>query len=390
MNQLTRLVAFLGIVTVAAHAPAQDWPARGAEVVGLVRDQFFDAARGRAWAAEHARYAQDVRDDAGFAAATRQAIGRLNTSHTSYYTPDDPEYYGLRSIFRDMPELSSIPPEWDSIGVDVDPGHHVRVAFAGSPAAAAGLKRGDRILLADGREFHPVRAFRGRSGRPVALTVQSRRDGPTREVVVVPRRVEPRREWLDAQTLGARVVEREGRKVAYMPLFSAAGEPPEAAVRAAIQNQFDAADALILDFRNGWGGANPSFVGLFDRSTPVLEFTGRDGKPFRFNTLWRKPLFLLVNGGSRSGKEVVADAIQRHRLGTLVGTRTAGAVVGGRPFLLGDRSLLFLAVGDVRVDGRRLEGLGVSPDVEVAEDLPFADGADPPLERALQLAAAAQ
>ena len=48
---------------------------------------------------------------------------------------------------------------------------------------------------------------------------------------------------------------------------------------------------------------------------------------------------------------------------------------------------MYLAVADVRVDGERLEGVGVAPDVEVADQLPFADGADPQLDKAIDVAA---
>jgi carboxyl-terminal processing protease len=60
--------------------------------------------------------------------------------------------------------------------------------------------------------------------------------------------------------------------------------------------------------------------------------------------------------------------------------------MGGRCFLLPDKFLLYIAELDVTVDGRRLEGIGVSPDVEVAAALSFSDGFDPQLERALAMA----
>ena len=59
----------------------------------------------------------------------------------------------------------------------------------------------------------------------------------------------------------------------------------------------------------------------------------------------------------------------------------------GQPFLLSDGSLLFLAVEDILVDGERLEGVGVKPDVAVPSDLPYAEGRDPQLERAVEVAA---
>jgi putative endonuclease len=50
-------------------------------------------------------------------------------------------------------------------------------------------------------------------------------------------------------------------------------------------------------------------------------------------------------------------------------------------------SLLYLAVTDCRVDGERLEGVGVTPDVEVEDRLPYAAGADSQRDKALDFAA---
>ena len=115
-----------------------------------------------------------------------------------------------------------------------------------------------------------------------------------------------------------------------------------------------------------------------------MTHIARDGTRREIDFQWRKPVALLVNGGSRSGKEVFAYGFRKHRIGSVVGSRTAGAVVGGRPFLVEPGMLLYLAVLDVRVDGERLEGRGVTPDVEVPFEVPYAAGADPQLEAALE------
>jgi carboxyl-terminal processing protease len=71
----------------------------------------------------------------------------------------------------------------------------------------------------------------------------------------------------------------------------------------------------------------------------------------------------------------------------VVGSKTAGAVVAGRPFLMQDGSLLYLAVADVYVNGgQRLEGKGVTPDIVVPSPLEYAQGVDPQKERAIKVA----
>ena len=59
-------------------------------------------------------------------------------------------------------------------------------------------------------------------------------------------------------------------------------------------------------------------------------------------------------------------------------------MLAARAFLLSDGSLLLLAVNDVFVDGQRLEGVGVTPTLEVPFPVEYAQGNDPQLERAIE------
>lgn len=355
------------------------------EIRDIVGREFYDAKRAGEWVKTHRDYAAKVTDAIDFAEKTNQALAELNTSHTYYYSPRDTNYYALLSIFQEALGIEKV--EYDSIGADfarLEEGYFVRQVFAGSPAEKAGLQRGDRILPT----FDPVGTFGGRAGKGVLLKVMQRPGDVPRQIRIFPRRVSPKQEWLAAQKSGSRVIVHDGRRIGYVPLFSGAGDEYRDAVQEAILTKFQNADALFLDFRNGFGGMSPDFMNLFNPLVPTLTSTGRDGRDQSFSGVWRKPLFVLINGGSRSGKEVIAATIKKRKIGTLIGERTAGAVVGGRVFLLSDRSALYLAVRDVRVDGERLEGRGVEPDVAVPDTLPYAMGADPQLEKALSLAAA--
>jgi carboxyl-terminal processing protease len=118
-----------------------------------------------------------------------------------------------------------------------------------------------------------------------------------------------------------------------------------------------------------------------------MTLTERSGEHETVNGRWRKPVVLLINGGTRSGKEVLAYGFRKYGYGKVVGTRSAGAVLAGRAFLMSNGSLLLLAVADVSVDGERLEGRGVAPDITVAFDVRYAQGQDPQLDRAVDLLA---
>ena len=87
-------------------------------------------------------------------------------------------------------------------------GEFVARVFAGGPAEAAGLRRGDRIV----------------SRTREALEVQSREGEPSRTVRITPRLISPKEEWLEDQRAGTRIIEHKGRRIAYAPLWSCAGE----------------------------------------------------------------------------------------------------------------------------------------------------------------------
>ncbi len=142
-----------------------------------------------------------------------------------------------------------------------------------------------------------------------------------------------------------------------------------------------------MDLRDGWGGADPDYLHIFTGESPSITFIRRDRKPVNSNFQWKKPVVLLVNKGSRSGKEILAFGFKQHKIGPIVGSQTAGAVVGGSPFIMKDGSVLYLAVADVLINNKyRLEGNGVKPDISVPFSLEYSQGVDPQKERAIKVA----
>jgi len=326
-----------------------------------------------------------------------ELLAHLQTSHTAFLTPDEPRYYYLLGVFgahlRDTPLMAQFPDRvarYDGIGViyeEIDGQTFIRAVWPGFPADKAGLRAGDLILTADGVPFAPIASFRGKAGQDVELRVQSRpAPESARAVTVVPRAIEPAAAFLAAQCRTTLHI-RNGVSIAYMHIWSYAGQQYQDAFEAALATDaFRNADALVLDLREGLGGADPKYLNVFAPAIPTMCSTGRDGATHCTEPPgWHKPAALLVNEHSASGKEIYAYGFQKWGVGPVVGTRTAKAVVGGSPFALPGNNLLYLAVMDVTVDGHRIEGNGVTPDVVVPFELPFAEGKDPQLDRALEL-----
>ncbi len=381
----------------AAAGPARAAPAaRAAEtrqyaadfdtVWRLAAERFFDPGmRGIDWAAARSRYAERAgaaRDLRAFAAVANEMLGELRSSHTRLYTDRDPEYYFLRAVFRES--FREPAPEWDDAGlvtVSTPEGTFVRDLLDGGPAAKAGLRVGDRLL----GYFDPVETFEGRSGRPVTLAVQSEPAGPSRRVDVFPRRVGAQRAYLDAtQASVRRIPLPDGRgEAGYVRLWALTHPRFLDALEEALA-RLDGTAGIVLDLRGGFGGRSEDYLDLFMRNgTGRIETVDRRGQRRPFFVGWDGPVVVLVDGGTRSAKELLAWSLARAGRARLVGTRTAGAVLASRAFPVGRRALLLLAVTDLFADGVRLEGRGVEPHVVVDAPLPFRRGADPQLERAL-------
>jgi len=129
------------------------------------------------------------------------------------------------------------------------------------------------------------------------------------------------------------------------------------------------------------GGAPPEAAETFVGVTPELDMAGITDK-VTVNFRYRKPLVGLIDGGTRSGLEVLAYSLKKAGV-VLIGSRTAGAMLGGSPFILKDGSLLYLAVMNAMVDGHPLEGVGVLPTTTVDYNRLYSHGHDPQLQAAL-------
>jgi carboxyl-terminal processing protease len=179
----------------------------------------------------------------------------------------------------------------------------------------------------------------------------------------------------------ARIIDRNGLRIGYIHIWSYAEFPYQRLLLQELQSgTLKDAQALVLDLRDGWGGAELSYLQPFLGRLPTMSVIGRNGGEEFENVRWNKPVAMLVNGGTRSGKEILADAFERYRLGPGVGSHTAKAVLGARAILMSDDTLLLLAVADVIIDGRRLEGVGVEPTVTAPFRIEYASGRDPQLE----------
>jgi carboxyl-terminal processing protease len=143
----------------------------------------------------------------------------------------------------------------------------------------------------------------------------------------------------------------------------------------------DKLKAFVIDLRNNPGGLLDQAISVSDaflEKGEIASTRGRNAEETqRFNSragdlTKGKPLIVLINGGSASASEIVAGALQDHRRATVIGTRTfgKGSVQTIIPLGSGNGALRLTTARYFTPSGRSIQAKGISPDIEVLQEVP--------------------
>jgi len=150
--------------------------------------------------------------------------------------------------------------------------------------------------------------------------------------------------------------------------------------------------ALIIDDRgNGGGNVSPMIIERLRREVTRSNIARNSEVPRQVpNQMMVGPKVLLMNHYSASDGDLFPYSFKRHKLGTTVGTRTWGGVVGIRgpiPFVDGG-TLRKPEFASYSADESKwiIEGIGVEPDIVIDND-PSDEyqGIDTQLEKAIEI-----
>lgn len=335
-----------------------------------------------------------------------QMVSELNDSHTFFVPPPRPvdvDYGWKMQAVGDAVYVVAVKP--------------------GSDAEAQGLKPGDEVVSVDG--FRPTRpvlwkmeynytVLRPQPGKRVVVRSP---DGAERELAIKAK-VEKLDKSVNLEQY-YRAFEDEREDAKKLPRFYELGAA-EGDVFVWKLREFGFTDskvdemiskarkhkALVLDLRGNPGGAEKTLQRMlgyvFDHDVKIGEVKRRkETKQLVARTKGEKSfkgtLVVLVDSESGSAAELFARVVQIEKRGTVVGDRSAGAVMRSifRPGLLGDMSSgnmieYGVSVTDADViltDGQSLEHTGVAPDVLLLPTpADMRERRDPALAKAVELA----
>jgi len=264
-----------------------------------------------------------------------------------------------------------------------------------SPLTEPGVnvKAGEYLLAVDNKDLRPpldlYARFENTAGKIVEITVGPNPDGTgSRTVKVVPVANEyslRNRDWVEGNM--RKVHEATNGRVAYVYVPNTA-EPGHIYFKRYFFPQADK-DAIIVDERfNGGGLIADYYIDILRR--PVISYWNmRYGADLKTpGASIQGPKVMLIDETAGSGGDLLPWMFRKFKLGTLVGKRTWGGLVGTLDFpVLMDGG--YVTAPNLAIwteDGWVVENEGVPPDIEV-EQTP-ADviaGHDPQLERAIRV-----
>jgi carboxyl-terminal processing protease len=334
-------------------------------------------------------YYQEVDEDKLLEGAIRGMAEAMGDPYTVYYTPEQMQ------DFQEKAEGNYV-----GIGVtvfmDEDDILTVSETFAGSPAKAAGMRNGDKIIKVDGEDVTAV--------KDSDLIVQKIRGLPDTHVEVVVYRPEINdyitfdivRQVINLVYIESEMLEDN---IGYIQLKMFDEDIAMDFVNHVNALIRSGAKGLILDLRNNPGGDYGQVVRMADMLVPsgLIVYTedrnGRREEERSDANELKMPMTVLINEYSASASEILSAAIKDYKKGTLIGKTTFGkGLVQQVIELEGGAGLKVTIARYYTPTGVSIHGIGVTPDIDVAndekykyysvEDIP--EGEDNQLSRAIE------
>lgn len=249
----------------------------------------------------------------------------------------------------------------------------------GTPAYKAGVLAGDQIVKIDGEStknftlMDSVKRLRGPRGTKVTISI-------LREGFTKPKDFTLVREVIPVRSVRHELLEKNYGYIRLSQFQEKTDDEFEKAMKALEEESKGTLRGLILDLRNNPGGLLDQAVKIADRfieSGLIVSVEGRkEDQKMKFyahpdGNLAHYPLVVLVNGGSASGAEIVAGAIQDQGRGLIVGTQTFGKGSVQTIIPLKDGSGLRLTTARYFTpNGRSIQAKGIVPDIIVKPSRP--------------------
>ncbi len=287
-------------------------------------------------------------------------VAGLGDQWSSYIPADQYEQYRMNSEGQGCGIGVSVISTQDSI--------RVNLVYDDSPAAQAGIEKGDYIVGAAGLTAEAdgadavIDAIRGDEGTEVTVSVRKDGTDAVQELTMQRAVVTQKMAW--GQMLDGNVgyIRIENFHVGAAEQFNQTLDGLIA----------DGAQSLVIDVRHNGGGRVKEMSEALDPLLPegtIMTLRTKDGHETVYSSDAEQlglPTAVLIDDQSISAAEFFAAALQEYDCATLVGTHTTGKGRAQQTFELSDGSAVNLSVEEYFTpNGNSLADVGIAPDIEV-------------------------
>jgi carboxyl-terminal processing protease len=327
----------------------------------------------------------DVSDSELYYAAAIGMVERLGDKHSRFIAP-------VAAKIERENETGAV----TGIGAKLEFTNGIVTVFEpidGSPAAAAGLRRGDIIIAVNGMPTagktsnETIALIRGEEDTDVTLNIRRTGVKDAFDIRII-------RTKFDVPSVEWHALTENGKTLMVVAITGFHEDTGDLFRKASDEALRIGASGLILDLRDDRGGimAKAGEVvcqWVSDRPFAIVKYKDGEPHPQTCSLLHGAPLagmptVVLVNGGSASASEITAGALQDFGKARIIGETTYGKGCGQdiKDFPDGAR-LVLVSFLWYTPNGRSIHGTGITPD-EVAKNDPadVANGRDAQLERA--------
>ena len=312
--------------------------------------------------------------------------GALNDPYSYFLPPSD------NKLFSE--DMSG---SFEGVGMEIAVREKVLTVVSplkGSPAEKAGIRSGDKILKIDGMDTRDidittaVKKIRGPGGSAVTLLV-------LREGWTASKEIKVTRGVIDVPTITTKSLPGNVFLISLMNFTSNSPDLFRSGLREFIQS---GNDKLIIDLRGNPGGYLEAAVDMASWFLPTGKVVvSEDYAGHAQNIVHRSrgydifnqnlKMVVLVDRGSASASEILADALRHYGKAKLIGETTFGkGSVQELIEITPDTALKLTIARWLGPDGEQIPNTGIVPDVEV--ELTEADvkaEKDPQMDKATEL-----
>lgn len=346
----------------------------------MLSEEYVDGSfNGQDWSKWRHHYRGKLKDPDDAYVAISTMVSTLNDEYTRFLQP------------REMSEQNmSIDSRLFGVGIQISKRDNKLLVLAtidDTPAERAGLMPKDQITHIDGVETAGMSVedaadhIRGEKGTYVTLSIKRDKENLSKRI---------QRDEIKIKSVFTKPL--EDKRIGYIRLSSFISETMLSEMEESMNTLSDK-QALILDLRGNYGGLFSNSVEIADmflERGDIVSIVDRekDRRVYKAHrgSVYKKPLVVLIDGGSASASEILSGALKDNKRATLIGSQSFGKGLVQKINALSNGSGLNITISKyLTPNGTDINKKGIEPDLQVSyKEADFLAQRDPQLERAVK------